>query len=521
METHTFNVEDSEESGKQKEYLSLREKVIVVSRSHYWVHTSVIEDAPEPHIWREMSPPQFFGLLTTLGYKKNEIQALISRLLCDSGAMCVTPEHCLQRYPFHQAGYQQIDGQPYFIAQDWTPIAAEKGDPTPAIRLILRMFHHEADLLLGWMKGAYIRQLNYAAKVRNKPEEYPPYASQTLCISGEQGTGKTQFLFRCVISPLLGDFAAIPSAWLTGASRFADWTINRTLYLSDDNSPLLSIKHRKAAATALKNLGYPQKVSCECKGKGAISVDFPNERVFITNMSEESIRALPDFSEDGDKFLVLHNCAPAGMEDYDNDPRRMQAELEKSIPALAYWLLHEYTVPEWAAGKKGNRHVVMNLGKNYGYISPVIKSAISQLDGAGILISKIRRLTMSSVEYTYCGRWLTLSQLRNAIEMTNPSHVEFGTDKALGSDFAECTARWPHLVEKRRGPQGMQYWIAKSKQWENELQIDEQNDYGAVLNAELLSLVHMTQEDFRLPQDEDAETDSQEQPDNDEKLQLD
>lgn len=497
---NNINNDNMKNSNKinQEDYERFRENVVIVSRSHYWVHTSLIPDSPEPHIWREFTTSQFSGMLASLGLDRATSGALITRLLVDSSAKNVTSEHSLLRYPLHPAGYQLIDGQPHFIEQDWAPIAAKKGDPSPIIRLILRMFHHEADLLLGWMKGAYMRQINYAAKARNEEQPYPPFASQTLCISGEQGTGKTQFLLRCVIAPLLGDFAAIPSSWLVGTSHFTDWMLGHTLYLSDDNSPLLSIKHRKAAATALKNLGYPQKVSCECKGKGAISVDYPNERVFLTNMSEDSIRALPDFTEDGDKFLVLHNCSCAGfVTDYNNDPRLMQTTLEKAVPAFAYWLLHDYTLPDWAAGSQASRHMVMNLGSNHGYISPKIKAAVAELDNAGILIAKIRRITAKKeTEKYYCGKWLTLTELRSAIEETDPSRAELATDNALGRIFEECTKRWPNLVQKKRFRQGYRYWIARRKVWGNELRISDQNPYNATLNDALMEIANLTADDL-------------------------
>lgn len=487
-------------------YTEIRAKVVLVSRSHYWVHTSLFAGAPEPHIWREMTPSQFFNLISAAkGMKKSDVQTIVSRLLMDSASMIVKPSLDLPRYPLHPAGYQHINDEPYFIAKDWLPVAAVEGDPTPVIRLVLRMFRHEADLMLGWLQGAYMRQLNYAAEARGEAPLYPPYASQTLCISGEQGTGKSQFLLRSVIAPLLGEVSAIPTAWLTAKTHFTDWMLDHLVYLSDDSSPLLSIKDRKAAATALKNLGYASRKVCECKGKGAVTVDFPNERVFLTNMAQDSLRALPDFSDDGDKFLVLHNAAPAGFEeDYAGDPRRMQEALLAAIPAFAHWLLNDYTIPAWAVGTQGNRHAVMNLGANRGYISPVIMAAVAELDAAGIFMSKLRRITMGyESERNYCGKWLPLTKVREALESTEHGHAEYATDQELGRLLTECAERWPHLVIKKRFKQGWHYWLAQRAKWLNALSTSTENTHGAVLNPDLLTLVNMTADDLAAADDVD------------------
>lgn len=478
----------------EESFEEIRENTVIVGREYLLVRPTMFSDDASSS-WREFSTPQFIATFVSLGYTKKAVNDILCRLRLDLEAMYVQSKNVLPSYPLHPEGYQRIGNTPVFIQSDWKIITPEKGDPMPVIRQILRMFGTQTDILLGWLQGALMRQLNYRAQIKGAEQlPYPPLASQTLCICGGQGYGKTRVFLSCIISELLGTYTAIPASWYSGQSQFADWMLSASVYVADDSIPLASYKDRVALASRLKSLGYPERISCECKGKAAIDISFPNERICLANMKNGAIESLPDTSIDGDKFLVLHVFGPAGcMEDYGGDFMRMDRDLRMTIPAFAHWLLNEYTIPEWAIGTASRRHAVMNLGSNRGYVAPAIKRAVAEIDKAGILMAKIRRLYYNG---PVRGRWLSRTALRYALENTNG----FKSIQCLSEEFesllAECHSRWPHIIEKRRVSEGIQYRLCDVPDVDAAMQTSYADDYGERWNQDLLNLTGLTQQNL-------------------------
>lgn len=472
-------------------YNDMLSNVVLVGREYLYVRPVLFaEDASNE--WRQYTALQFRDTTALCNFSKKFADALLSRLRTDAKAMYVSPKNVLPSYPLHKAGYQFIGDTPYFVQKDWKSITPVAGSPEPVIRQLLRMFGTQTDIVLGWLQGALMRQQNYLAQLNGEEElPYPPLASQTLCLCGGQGFGKTRVLLSCIIGELLGAYTAIPASWYNGKSKFGDWLLTAPVYVADDCEPLVGYKERVAFASRLKALGYPEKFSCECKGKGAIDLTFPNERICLANIKYGAIESLPDTSIDGDKFLVLHICGHAGcVEDYEGNFMRMDKDLRMAIPAFAYWLLHEYSIPEWAIGTATRRHAVMNLGGNLGYVAPAIKKAVAEIDKAGILMSKIRRLYLGE---NFRGRWFTRMELRGILEAAAPLQCHAEEFKTL---LTECHKRWPHIIDKKRRGPGMEYMICNVPDFDDAMLISHADAYGECWNQELLTLVGLTQQEL-------------------------
>lgn len=487
------STKSSDQATYDENYSQLCEHTVVVQRKYYIVNTALWTDQG-PFEWREYNRSDLDDSLLVAGFDKFASKRLLASLLADPTAKVVDQNHCMEALPLHPAGYQVIQGDPFYLKKARLPLQAVMGDPQPAIRMIVRMFHEEADLMLGWLQGAYKRQLNYVAKCRGEEPPYQEVASQTLCLAGLQDTGKTMGLLKCIVSVLLGDYEVIPTAWLVGKSQFADWQLRAPLYVCDDAPPITSLQERRMAARMLKQLGYPDKASIECKYKGAFSISFPNERYFACNMDPQSLRALPEISEaDGDKYLVLHICAPCGkVEDYGDDPGLMQKTVTESIPAFAWWLLNEYTVPEWAAGTEGTRHTVANFGPGCGYVSPEIRRVLVELNSPGILMSKLRDVYSNAwLKERYVGKPLSLGDVRKAL--AEAKHEELCTDKELGTRLTQCSTTWPKLLSKVKNST-IRYTLLRTELWKEPL--DAECAVRRELNPDLMAAAGLTEEDL-------------------------
>lgn len=482
----TPNVEDH--------FDEIQQNIVLVGREYLLVRPVMFaEDASTD--WRDYSMEQFQSTFTSCGFSRKDARNILSRLRSDAKSMYVAPNKVFDKLPLHPAGYQRIDDTPCFVRTGWNIVTPQKGSPEPVIRQILRMLGTQADIFLGWLQGAMMRQRNYQAQLNGEIElPYPPLASQTLCLCGAQGNGKTHVLLSCVIRGVLGAYATIPSAWFCGKSMFGDWMLSAPVYVADDKAPMSRYSERAAFATRLKSLGYPERFSCECKGKAAIDLSFPNERICLANIENGAIKSLPDTSTDGDKFLILHVNGRAGWDvDYAGDFWDMDKKLRAAMPAFAYWLLNDYTIPAWAVGTASRRHAVMNLGGNRGYIAPGIRTAVAEIDRSGILMSRLIRVYAN---VNYRNHWFRIPELQVIIEESNKDVREKYSINDLQDLLLECHNRWPVLLDRRRRGNGMEYMLNTVPDIEAALSLDNNANTIECWNQNLLTLAGLTQQEL-------------------------
>lgn len=448
----------------------LKQYVIRIEGSHYQVNINLWDSnedptAPATPIWREYTRSELISALKSWGMDKKEAETLIALHHGDRETLVVSPEYEKTSLPLRPAGYQVINGTPWFLRESREPLRAIHGNPAPILQEVCRMFGNEAPLLLGWLKGAYTRQLNFAAEARGGEPLFKKVASQTLAIVGAPGTGKTHVLLDLIFAGLLGDYTNMPAAWLSGNSRFNDWALKSNIWVADDAIALQNIRERKQAATILKQAGYSSKLTVECKNKAVVNLDYPCERIFVVNLQEYALRALPAYEENSDKYLFLHNCAPSGlMTEWAGDIDRMKRELTEAMPAFAHWLLAEYTLPEWAVHNT-TRHTVTD----FGYMSPAVQAALAEQDEAGILLARLRKCYMNQfTKDAVRNKWLSQEELRSVMEGIE-NRADCTTATKMGSLLTECINRWPHLIGVKTVNGYRKFCLLKDAAWENPL----------------------------------------------------
>lgn len=446
----------------------LQKHIVIVEGSHYWVDISCWNDSLSPGTIRRYTRIELSAALKNQGLKAQDASNLLADLQANPVTRVVTPQHDALKLPLHPAGYQHINNAPWHILHDSAPLQAAKGDCSAVLREICRMFGNEAPLLLGWLKGAYIRQLNYAAEARGKDAPFRKVASQTLAIAGDPGTGKTHVLLDIIVVGLLGCYTNMPAAWLTGDSRFNDWALDSNIWVADDGVSLQSMQKRKYAATILKNAGYSSKLTIECKNKAVINLPYPCERIFVVNLQDYALRALPAYEENQDKYLFLHNCGPSGLADeWGGDYDRMKQELTATMPAFAHFLLHEYQLPEWTVTDT-KRHTVAD----WGYMSPSVLKALSEQDETGILMARLRKVYMSIKSYdVQLHKYHSQEGLRKLME-SQECKSDCATSEKMGRLMAECQRRWPHLLACTVINGYTSYKFIKHQDWEHPLSLD-------------------------------------------------
>ena len=452
------------------EYLSvLQEYVVLIEGAHFQVNLDLWDEEDDPAsenpTWREYTRNELISALAAGYVTKKEAQTLISMLQSHKKTRVIKPAYEKDTLPLRPAGFQMIDGTPWFIRQESKPLEPVKGNPAPILRQICRMFGNEAPLFIGWLKGAYTRQMNFAAESRGKRAPYKKVASQTLAIVGNPDTGKTHVLLDIIIAGLLGKYTNLPVSWLSGASRFNDWALSSNIWVADDGVTLESIRDRKLAASILKQAGYSSRLTIECKNKAVINMDYPCERIFCVNLTESALKALPAYEENTDKYLFLHNCAPSGLlEDWGGDSEAMEKNLLEAMPAFAYWLLNDYVLPEWAT-RDTNRHTVAD----YGYMSPPVLQALSELDEAGILMARLRKCYVSPyTQERVRNKALTQEDLRSIMEGLE-GRSDCSSSIKMGFLLSECIRRWPHLIEDKIVSGYRHFTLLRNEAWLNPL----------------------------------------------------
>ena len=473
----------------------LQKYAVLVEGKSIWVNTDFWSDEPDNSspMWSEYTQKQLTRALTLEGMSNNDADRLFFAFKASRNTRRVDAAHSRRYLPLHPSGFQSIGGVNWFTANDSSPLQPVKGNPAPVLRALTRMFGLETPLILGWLKGAYIRQLAYAAKVRGQVCPFIPRASQTLAVCGNPDTGKTHIFLDCIVKGLLGPYAGMPASWLKGESRFNDWALTSNIFVADDGVALQSIKDRRHAATLLKQVGYSSQFAVECKNMPVVDMPYPNERIFVVNLEEFALKALPAYEENIDKYLFLWNSAPAGFnEDYNGDYEAMNRDLIDAIPAFAHFLLYDLSLPDWATSAT-TRHSVAD----WGFMSPMVLKALSEQDEAGILFSRLRGLYLCERLGTERFAWNTQGKIRELLKA-----VEFKPDCTTPVRFGKlmhvlCN-RYPDLIHSRTHNGCTEFQFSQNSKWEDICDIQLSTISIAQPDTSLLHLAGLSLENLTL-----------------------
>ena len=166
--------------------------------------------------------------------------------------------------------------------------------------------------------------------------------------AGPAGCGKS-FTQNHVITPMLGGRSADPSPYLRGRTDFNSEVFGSEHLLMEDPASTTETKERVLLGENLKQLAVGENLRYHQKREDAMTLS-PFFRISISvNDDPDKLRVLPLFSPDMREktqlFLVADTPFPM--------PRNTLAErkafkerIESELPAYAWWLLHEFEIPE-------------------------------------------------------------------------------------------------------------------------------------------------------------------------------
>lgn len=472
----------------------LQKHVVLIQGGDIWVDLALWDNGAAS-VWRKYNQSQFIQSLKNAGVDKTAAPQVFAFLKDHTDTRVVDAARDREFLPLHPAGFHIIDKRPWFIHCDSAPVTPVKGDPTVIVRALCRMFGNETPLLLGWLKGALMRQLNFAASIRGEEPPYPPKASQCLVVCGLQNTGKTHFFLEHVVKPLLGGCAPMQKSWLIEENRFNSWALDAPVYVADDSVKLANEEQRMTAAGQVKQLGYAQGFTVELKQVSPMTMSFPNERIFCCNLSPAALAALPDFSSDRDKVLMLYNGAECGFSaDYNGDSMKLCNAADQAIPAFAHFLLHELELPAWtnSSDLPNLRHVVAD----FGYASPAVRNKVRFTDEADLLFRNLVSALKSAVwPDDCCGKPLVQKDIRELLAKCGFSYSK-ASPEAMGRMLSFLADRHKGLITRKVVKGSGRYSFAPRDAWKDLDPNDGAMMVPPPLDQKLLDLAGLSRQDI-------------------------
>lgn len=233
---------------------------------------------------------------------------------------------------------------------DGEAVSAELGDGRPYV-------YDQRDVIFTWLQlyleVLYQRRDGDLRAMRN---------GQAVVIAGPRDGGKS-LLIDYVLAPILGNRMAAAAKFLTGKTQFNKNLFGAELLVLADTPLSTKIEDRNALGDGIRSVVANQWHAWEGKGKDAIDQLNPIWRqITLMNDDANNIRTLPPFSAEGigDKIHVIHTCSrdmpmpTTSLAEYIAFGEAIQAEL----PAFLYFLMNEYTPPEWLRGGRFGMHTI-------------------------------------------------------------------------------------------------------------------------------------------------------------------
>jgi len=202
----------------------------------------------------------------------------------------------------------------------------------------------QKEWLLGWLHWALAAL--YANRYR---------AGQVVVLCGPRDSGKT--LLASLITEMLGGRSASPLAYLTGKTDFNGELAGAVHLLIDDDWADSDPRVRRQFGAHLRGYVAARTQRLHPKNKQALSIT-PLWRVsMLLNDDPSSLTVLPQLEESIQDKITLLKATKAALPADDDDPDREEKIwrcFTAELPALVYYLLHEYRVrDEWRNARFG------------------------------------------------------------------------------------------------------------------------------------------------------------------------
>jgi hypothetical protein len=349
-----------------------------------------------------------------------------------------------------KAGVYNEHGRPFVVLGSYTLIEPKEGD-WPILRTVLDgMLGGEQSLyLFAWLKVAIIALRNGARR-----------AAPALILAGPVNSGKS-LLQEYVITPLLGDRHADPSAFMLGKTAFnADLMGSEHLCIEELKSGLDG-ESRAFLAESIKKFCVTEAHSYHAKGADALTM-YPFWRVTISvNSDPDRLKSLPPLREHiKDKIILLRTeRRPMPMPTItDKERLAFSSTIKKELPAFIHFLLN-WEIP----GKLLRTGEAARYGYDV-YHHPDLTADLFEHEPESGLLYIIDKEIFKDGSIAEPWGWESAMKLHELLTSSdclfaNQARKLFGYTGAAGSMLAKLAEKYPRRFGKRHTASGNRWLI--------------------------------------------------------------
>jgi hypothetical protein len=168
-----------------------------------------------------------------------------------------------------------------------------------------------------------------------------------FAMCGPINCGKT-WLQEAVISEMLGGYGS-PNQYMSEGTSFNADLFSKPHQMLSDAKGSSSFEKRRAFGSFVKDIVANTGHRCHGKGEKAIELDPIWVATCSCNTSPiDRLRILPPLDDDIRDKMIVTMIHPGRMPMYTADPQGREAFrvwTAQQLPAFAWWLLNEYTIP--------------------------------------------------------------------------------------------------------------------------------------------------------------------------------
>jgi hypothetical protein len=236
-----------------------------------------------------------------------------------------------------KAGVREFNGTKILVTRDPMLVTPEVGDWSGLRQIFERMFGpDQIDYYYSWQKRVLQSVLSGNA-----------ISIHFFAMCGPVNCGKT-WLQEAVISEMLGGYAC-PNQYMSEGTPFNADLFRTPHQMLSDAKGSISFEKRRTFGSFVKDIVANTGHRCHGKGEKAIELDPIWVATCSCNTSPiDRLRILPPLDDDiRDKMIItlinpgrmpIDTAEPEGKEEF-------RVWTKQQLPAFAWWLLNEYTIP--------------------------------------------------------------------------------------------------------------------------------------------------------------------------------
>lgn len=237
-------------------------------------------------------------------------------------------------------GLREFNGTKILVTRNPKLILPERGDCSGLKEIFQRMFGAEQiHYFYSWLKRPVQTLLS-----DNEPTSL---SLHFFAMCGPVNCGKT-WLQEAVISEMFGGYGS-PNQYMSEGTAFNEDLFSKPHQMLSDAKGSTSFEKRRAFGSFVKDIVANTGHRCHGKGEKAIELDPIWLATCSCNTSPiDRLRILPPLDDDIRDKMIVTMIHPGRMPMDTADPQGREAFrvwTAQQLPAFAWWLLNEYTIP--------------------------------------------------------------------------------------------------------------------------------------------------------------------------------